>query len=714
MKRVVLCLCLPVLFGDIRAQIQQNIATRGEEVMVDVVVRDKKGRAVTDLTQSDFEVFDNGEKRSIQSFRLVQGSEGVDPSGARKKLDPLRQLRLVTLIFDRLDLNGRRLSRQAALDLLQSDLPQNVYMAVFALDQKLEALQAFTNDRELLRKAVERATSGSYSEFGADSDAIRQHLEQAVGPNQTGGQSLEDRVYAMPVATGPHGEADPSSSFEKLAAEIMLQTLEFDQRSDLAQTGRASISGLLAAVRAQYQLPGRKTILYFSEGFGVPQGMEELFKTVISTANNFNVSFYSIDAHGLSTTSLNQQSTEHLSAALANSRENGLARPIGDNHITTASALSTDTALDSGQYNTQDILAILAESTGGTLIANTNDFRGPLHKVGEDIETYYELSYSPNIEKYDGTFRKISVKTNRADLRIQSRAGYFALPPSIIKGDSVLNVYEVPLLRALSAAQPAHSFDFESGGLYFRGDSGNQTCGFLIEMPLKNMTLGKNEASGVYEGGASYVALIKDASGQVVKKLQGDVPVKLDSAQVPSFQQSQFTDMEYFDVSPGKYTIEVAMLDRQSGKISARRSVLVIPPATSSLALSSVSLIRKWRAKEPDAANDDPFVVGGKTLTPTLTPTVTKSASTSLPFYLVIYPDRRNNAKPVLAIEFERDGAVKRVGAPPLNEPDAQGRIQSIATAPIEELQPGNYQVRFVVRQGTEVSQEAFSMMLEP
>ncbi len=98
--------------------------------MLDVVVRDKKGKLVKDLKPEDFQVTDNGEKRTIKSFRLVEGSEAVSSSGGRTQLDPLRQIRLVTLIFHGLDQNGRLLSRQAALDLIKSELSQNVFMSV--------------------------------------------------------------------------------------------------------------------------------------------------------------------------------------------------------------------------------------------------------------------------------------------------------------------------------------------------------------------------------------------------------------------------------------------------------------------------------------------------------------------------------------------------------------------------------------------------------
>ena len=500
----------------------------------------------------------------------------------------------------------------------------------------------------------------------------------------------------------------------KLMASIMLQTLRFNERTEVANSDRANVFGLLAAVQGQYGLPGRKTILYFSNGFVLSQGMQTPFQSVISTANRYNVSFYPIDTHGLSTADLNSRGSAQLSAAAIASRDNHAVTPIGDNHITTESAQSTDTALDSGHYNTQDTLAILANQTGGFLVANTNDFRAPLKKITEEISTYYEISYYPQLDKYDGSFRKINVKTLRSDLHVQSRSGYFALPASMLKPGAALSAYQLPLFQALNTGVPQLTFPFESSGLHFRSEGRNQTCEFLIEVPLKSLTLSEDKTTGRLSGGLSYAAFVRDESGQVIKKLDREFPVQMSPDQELAFHQTRFTDMEYFDVPPGRYTIEAAVLDRESGKTSARKSFVLVPKPDHALALSSVALIRKWKAKDADATEDDPFVFGDKMLTPILDPTIRKSASTSLPFYLTIYPDPDKTDKPEMVMEFNRDGKVTRIGSAAVGAPDAAGKIQYVATAPIEQLAPGNYAISFIVKQGGETAREAYSLTLEP
>jgi VWFA-related protein len=597
-----------------------TIQTSGEEVLVDVVVRDAKGHAITNLPQSAFTLTDEGEPRQITSFRLVRGTESVSQAGVTTKLDALRQIRLISLIFDRMDQGERAATRQAA-------------------------------------------------------------LEQSLGPNQTGNQDAFTRQQQMPLITSAQG-------LEAIMARSMAEMISFDERSEGSYEGRSTIWALLAAVRGQAELPGRKALVYFSEGFAIPQGAEQEFKSVISSANRNNLSFYPIDAHGLTSAIQNARGTEGLSGAANGAASSGSFANAGAGPMVSKTniALSEDNAINANRANLQDTLAILAEETGGFLTANTNDFKTP---------------------------RQIDVKLNRADLRVQSRAGYFALPPEMLTGNG-LGTYEVPLLRALTHVVPNQALPFESGGMHFHADGRTETCGLLIDMPLSNITLRTNADKSRMVGGVAYVALVKDAKGLVAKKLQGEMPLNLMPDQVISLKQSRFTDMEYFDLTPGYYTIEVAVLDMQSGQTNARRNALFVPRQGEGLAMSSVSLIRKWRPKEPDSPPEDPFVIGDKAVTPTLLPKINKSVSTSLPFYVTVYPNSKSTDKPQMFIEFNSENVRKRVAVSTLDAPDSQGRVQYIANAPIAQFDPGNYAVRFVVKQGSEVAEENFSVLLEP
>ena len=684
----------------------------GEEVLVDVTVRDKKGRLIKDLKPENFEIFDNGARKTIKSFRLVEGTDAVNPNGVKMQLDPLRQIRLITLIFHGLDQNGRILCRDAAMTLIKSELGQNVYMSVLSIGHRLQAIQPFTNDRELLRKAINRATGGA-DDFTGDSAQILSDLQQQVGPFQGGGNSITDQVNNLSTGgggTGAAGAPNGSAAANAAMAQIMLQMLTASQEDVSTERGRDAIYALLNAVKDQYILPGRKTVLLFSSGFAVPQSAEQAFQNVISIANRSNVSFYSIDSHGLTVRSANQDSISGLNNAAAQD----MANATPGKSVSMDMAKQQDRAMDSGKANTQDTLGRLAKETGGDLIANTNDFKTPVRRITEEIETYYEISYDPQIEKYDGSLRTISVKTDDSNYRVQARSSYFALPPSLTNNGQVILPYEVPLLKALDQRPLSRDFAFKSTGMHFRGAADAPTCDVVLDVPIRSLTLNENKAAGDYEGKLAYLALVKDSKGQILKKFRNEVALTITPDKLEAFKAGHFVYAEPFQLAPGRYTLDTAVLDTAGEKVSARKSSFMVPAPGTALSISSITVVRGMKPADANTNPNDPLLMQNQTVTPYVDPTVKKSEAAGLPFYVVIYADKSNTEKPALLMEFSKDG--QTIGKIPveLGPANAQGRIQYMATAPLASFEPGNYQVRFIAKQGTEGAAETVSFTLEP
>jgi VWFA-related protein len=142
------------------------------------VVRDKKGRPVRDLQASDFEVFEDGIKQDLNSFRLVASkSEGGSSIGNsrgedREKASDLGVLSpnkshsgaeagsgttAVALVFDRLSPDARTRAREAALSYLGESVNKNELMGVFLTDLSLLVLQPFTDNKQLVKLAIEKA-----------------------------------------------------------------------------------------------------------------------------------------------------------------------------------------------------------------------------------------------------------------------------------------------------------------------------------------------------------------------------------------------------------------------------------------------------------------------------------------------------------------------------------------------------------------------------
>ena len=188
--------------------------------------------------------------------------------------------------------------------------------------------------------------------------------------------------------------------------------------------------------------------------------------TAISEANRANVSVYAVDARGLSTVSDSAAARATLQEAVETSRRQQMLR--GFRLFTREEMLISDTAESSLRMDTIATLGQIAESTGGMLISHTNDVRAGITRAVGDLRGYYEIAYSPTNRSFDGKFRKVTLKVKRPGVSVQTRSGYFAMPPG--EGTATFP-YEVQLLQAMRSADPprelpvhTRTFRFGVGG----------------------------------------------------------------------------------------------------------------------------------------------------------------------------------------------------------------------------------------------------------
>lgn len=692
---------------------QQAIRAVAEEVLLDTVVRDRRGRTVRDLKREDLEVYEDGVKQALTGFRMVEGEAPTLPQApeapAENRLvrppDFLRHINLVTLVFERLGNESRQLARQAALDFLATELRQNVLVAVFTIDLRLYILQQYTNDQKLLRQAIDRATLSNYSEFPSLSNQITEELEEVASSTSSG------NAAAASIGRGTGTPATMGSTLgEGAFARMTLDILQYSEAMSRDQQSRSSIFSLLALVKEQQRLPGRKTVIYFSEGLHVPPGMVQFLRATISEANRSNVSVYSVDARGLLTKAATESTRRALSETAAVSRGQIFsAQRRATTREEVMLAESTEATL---REDTQGTMADLAVSTGGFLIANSNDLRVGMHRVTEDINSYYELAYRPTRGEYDGGFRRITVKVLRPGVTVQARSGYYAVPPT--PGFSLLPS-EMPMFAALSSHPLSRDFDFRTIALHFGQNGEGVQYALILEVPLTNVTFALDKKTKLFRSRVSLLALVKNSEGRVIKKFGHTYPLEGPVDKMEGYRKQSLSFSRNFRLAPGRYTVETVALDRESNKTSARRAVLMVSPASSSVAMSSVAIVRRVEELPPgEAEADDPFQFQTLRITPALTETVHPQAGAQLSLYFVVYPFSPSQEKPEAEVQFLRDGEV--VGRSPLQLPaaDAQGRISYVGTLPVENLNPGDYEIRAVVRQGPSSAEEHAFFKVNP
>src|SRR5215470_2977835 len=119
-----------------------TVRSTAQEVVLDMVFRDKKGRAIHDIRPEEIHVLEDGVEQKVTSFHLFEG-KAAELSGAPKTpagagslfLDPMQEVRLVTLAFEGLDQDGKRFFRQALKDILDMAPEQNLYFSILMVDQ---------------------------------------------------------------------------------------------------------------------------------------------------------------------------------------------------------------------------------------------------------------------------------------------------------------------------------------------------------------------------------------------------------------------------------------------------------------------------------------------------------------------------------------------------------------------------------------------------
>jgi len=680
------------------------VQTTVNEVLLDLVVRDKKGKPVTDLKPGDLTVLDNGAKQTLTSFRLVSGSNAVTETGASTALDPMRQVRLVTLAFDALSVEQRKLARTAALDLIRGQQGGNVFYSVVVIDTRILALQPFTKDPAALTKAIERATEGlSAPRLSSESDAILDELKRQLNGQTVHGADQDTNLRAAASQAASQPVASGAAALQARLASIMLDILRLDAVVG-SQGTRLTLSALESLVDGLRLMPGRKSVLYFTAGMYLTPELDVPFRNVLSMANRNNVTFYAVDTRGVMTRSQNAGATSQLNGAAASSKTTILKN---DGAVTKDEVMSSDNAEVSGRANIQLAIRDLSESTGGFLIGDSNDLRVPLRQVNEEISSYYEVSFNPGIKNFDGSFRKLTVNTTRKDLVIHARVGYFALPPEARTG---LKTFEVPLLKLLSDGKTSADVKFRAGPVLLQPKASATDVAILLEVPLHELQPKTAAVGAPLEVHCSLAALVKDSQGEVVQKITRDRSFQVTSEQ---FKLGNFLDKTTVALAPGKYTLESAVMDNESGKVGTGHAEFTVPAKANGVSISSLTPMRSYVANAKGLDPNEPFQFQGGSVTPTLDQTVKKGPNAVLRLFFTVYPDASIPGKPTVEVEFLQNGQSLTKVPMQLPDPDAQGRIPYLMTIPAEAIPPGSYEIHATARQGSAISTSTTTVRVE-
>ena len=658
-RAVSLLLGLILLLTSVSAQeAPYTIKARAEVVLVNVTARDKKGNLVRDLKPEDFTVLEDGKQQKIASFDVEDTGLVAAPdvpqapvlregraSGPATPVTPvrpaeLRNRRLIVLFFDLSAMQPEEIDRavKAAQDYLDKQMQPADLVAVVSLATSLDINQDFTSDRALLHRAIAGMSSTSGEGFAAGSTGTTE------------------------------GTADTGAAFTPDDTEYNI--FNTDRRLQALR----SLAGMLRG------LDQKKSVIYFSSGMD-RTGIENQsqLRAAINEAVKSNVAFYTMDIRGLE--------------AMV---PGGSAQQASLRGTSPYSGRATLNQYDSN-FSTQETLVTQAGDTGGRALLDTNDFAQVFTRVQQDTSVYYVLGYHSTNPDRDGRFRKITVRVNRQDLKLEYRRGYYA--PADFR-HATKDERERQLDEELASDLPSTDLPVYLAAAYFRLEEEKYFLPISVVVPGSAIPFIRSSDKDKATLDIAGVAL--DENKRPMAQVRDTVKLAVEGGKEVRRKNVQYDTG--FVLPSGKFHLKFVVRENENGAMGSFEADLNVPKLKSApFRMSSVVMAGQVQPALK-AKGNNPLVKDGQELVPSVTH-VFRSGQHLYLYYEVYDPARQTSPQPnekakknaisVLTNVAFYQGKVKAfetamVRADELNVPDRHAAAFRL-DVPLAQLKPGLY-----------------------
>jgi VWFA-related protein len=521
-------------------------------VNVDVYVTDKKGNAVTGLGRDDFELFENNRPVKISNFYSVQDGKATAPGAPVQAATPAapgvavppplpqelesvrpsedQRLRLVIYVdnYNLRPFNRNRVMRELRAFIGQKLHKDDLIMLV-TYDREVHVRHTFTSDPAQIASIM--LDIEKISAQGVHADSERRDALQRINDSQS-------------VA-----EAENAA---RTYAESTYNDLSF------------SIDGLKKVVDSLAGTPGRKAVIYVSDGLPMIAGQDvfyavqnkygeqstsmvttleydtsKRFIELAAQANANRITYYTIDAAGL-------RSYDSVSA------ENQGPGPTSP---------GSAQLIDSVRFaNLQSPLQLLAEKTGGQVILNTNVIMPRLERIARDFNSYYSLGYEPT-HYGDGRYYKWTVKVKkRKDLQVRHREGYRDKSTDAQMTDSTMAALNFPF------EDNPLGVSLEFGQARAR-DDGFYLMPVMVRIPIGKLVLVPRGEQSEEAKVRLFIAAM-DSNGSTSDVQQTPVPISVPRAEIAAAQQKSFVYTVTLLMREGEQRVSVGIRDDVAAKAS--------------------------------------------------------------------------------------------------------------------------------------------------
>ncbi|HET7871443.1 MAG TPA: VWA domain-containing protein [Terriglobales bacterium] len=476
----------------------QTFRTTTRLVVLDIVAVDGKGEPITDVKAEDIQVTEDGEAQKLIGFSfhrpgaLNQKSQQGNIISNSPQYSGNSCLNVILLDAINTDFSNHAYAQDMLIKYLESG-PAIQPTAVYALETNLRLLHEFTTDTKALRETLAHYTP-------------------------PGVAKIPD-VYAA---------ASP-----------------FERRGTFQPTARgrtAAFNGMIFLAQALAGYPGRKNLIWISEGFPL-----NLFPDAMM-------------GEGVMV-------TEDYSAIVEKIADDLMAAQVALYPVSAAGVSQTD------QFSATTAMASMAQRTGGKTFVNRNDIDMGVRTSLDDGATYYTAEYYPRNKGWDGKFRHIKVKINRPGVKLTYRDGYYAVSPNTRFGvDSMTQQFS----NAMAITAPAATaIRFQAAVFPPSKQTQNKV---LVNIGIDPHTLAFQLGNdGLHRAELNCVVWAYPAKGDPVRVEGHTLSAALGADEYAAMMKAYFPCSRTLELKPGRYTLRLGILDRTSSQIGAMSTPLVVP-----------------------------------------------------------------------------------------------------------------------------------------
>ncbi|HEU4795116.1 MAG TPA: VWA domain-containing protein [Pyrinomonadaceae bacterium] len=648
-------------------------------VQIDAVVTDRRGKHVTDLRADEVEMLEDGKPQTISDFTYVkvtpraeaEPAKRNEPGGAPGPSRPLRPeqvQRTIALVVDdlRMSHDGVRFSKEALKKFLDEQVRPNDMVAIIFTAGGTGALQQFTSNKQQLYAAVDKLKW--IPRIGNQAQAFATIKQETL--------NIAERNML-----------DDTNELDDLN----------QMRKDLFAVG--TLGALNYLINGLSEMPGRKSIVLFSDGFQTfnpsePSGSSRVLNSLqqlLDHANRASVVINTIDVRGLPTFGLTAaDNTWNMSPQEVEQR---LQQRRGM------------------FFETQSGLNYLAAQTGGLAIRNTNDIPSGVQRIMDDNSGYYLIGYRPDDSTFDDVkgrtkFHHLSLKVKRSGkYTVRMRTGFYGVTDEKLKNAQATPQHR--LVRALLSPFAATDVQVRLTTLFANDPAQGSVLRSFLHIKGSDLTFVK-EPDGSHKAVFDLMAVTFGEDDKLIDQSADQHTIRLTDATYQKIVKYGFTYNTTVPIKkPGAYQFRTALRDDPSGRVGSASQFIQVPDIEKDRLSTSGLLIRGMpldsylqglttSAAEGSAEESDPMAN---------TSVRQFRTGTALIYALSIYNAKidKNTGKPNLTIQARlyRNGEIVFTGnAVPFDIRD-QADLKRLAGGGAIQLgttmKPGEYVLQIVV-----------------